>query len=118
MRDEVEERDEALAFFKDVWPHIKQFAGDGSVDEVLRSYSPYAVMDLIVAARSEKSPETRMKAKIALLHMCLGTPVQRSITFSKNINSLPEAELDALLTSKLKALPSKTRKALTQIIDE
>lgn len=109
---------EIIDFYKRVWPRLKELAKNGDVEEMIKQYGPYAFLSVTDLAFHGQSEKVRLAAALELMHMHTGKPIQRSITLTKNLDSMSEKELDILLTSYLKELTPEQRQLAEQNVIE
>ena len=104
MAELIDEKTMFEEFRREILPKLREAAKFADVGAMLETYAPYAVIGLMDLAQSAKKEEVRLNARIRLLEHATGKPVQRNLIATKNIDDLPEKELEALLRSELKRL--------------
>lgn len=104
MADLLDEKVVFDEFRRNVLPKLREAAKFSDIGAMLEAYAPYAVVGLMDLAQSAKKEEVRLNARIRLLEHATGKPVQRNLVATKNLDELPEKELEALLRSELKRL--------------
>ena len=104
MAELLDEKAMFEEFRREILPKLREAAKFSDVGSMLETYAPYAVIGLMDLAQSAKKEEVKLNARIRLLEHATGKPIQRNLIATKNIDDLPEKELEALLRSELKRL--------------
>ena len=99
-------------FNGELLPKLAKACQLGDVDSFLSLYGPYSLLELVRLARTTKLDNVKATVLLALKDACLGKAVQRSFNINKNINTMGEKEIDALLRSELKKLSPAERQDL------
>ena len=84
---------------------------------MIEAFTPTAVMTLGNIAVNAKSEKVRIAAAAEIMHMSMGKPVQKSVNINRNLNSMDEGELDALLTGYLKELTGDQKKLIENVVE-
>ena len=115
--EDVDGRLEMVRFYEEVWPKVKELVRHGDVEEMFQRYAPMAVVELGRQMMNGGSEKVRAFAAVKLMEMAKGKPVSRSISLTKNLDSLPEKELDALLRSEIGRLRGRERRVLAEVME-
>lgn len=102
VRD-LDRKADLLEFYTDVWPLIKNAARIKNIDKMLKDFSPTAILILMRQAMSAKSEMVRQTAAKELLYMSEGKPIQRQYQITRNVDKMPEAEVDSMIRGLLRA---------------
>ena len=116
MADMLDEKTLFEEFRKEILPKLREAAKFSDVTAMLEAYAPYAVVGLMDMAQGARKEEVRLAARIRLLEHATGKPVQRNLIATKNLDDLPEKELEALLKSELKRLKDSNLSLYSQFL--
>ncbi len=103
LAHELDRKAELMEFYEEVWPLLKKAAKIKNIDQMLKEYAPTAILILIQQATAAKSEKVRQSAALELLHMSEGKPVQRQMNVTRNVDKMPEAEVDSMIRGLLRA---------------
>lgn len=116
MAELLDEKTMFEEFRREILPKLREAAKFSDVGSMLEAYAPYAVIGLMDLAQSAKKEEVKLNARIRLLEHATGKPIQRNLVATKNLDELPEKELEALLRSELKRLKETNPSLHSQFI--